>query len=150
FALDTSRPPSIAIAQTVKLSGEAERALREAPEVLTVVSRIGRPEGAVDSAGPESADVFVILKPRDQWRKDMTPDGLAAELSEKLDRRVPASLHAFSQPIEMRVNDIVAGAKGDVAIKVFGEDLTQMQEIADQIRKTVAAIPGAADTKMEI
>lgn len=150
FALDTLRPPSTSVGQAVALSREAETALKEAPEVATVVSRIGRPEGAVDSAGPESADVFVILKPREQWRKGMTPDALAAELAEKLDKRVPASLHAFSQPIEMRVNDIVAGAKGDVAIKVYGEDLLQMQEVADQIRKIVAAIPGAADTKMEI
>jgi cobalt-zinc-cadmium resistance protein CzcA len=150
FALDTTRPPSTSVGQAVALSKEAEVALKEAPEVATVVSRIGRPEGAVDSAGPESADVFVILKPRAQWRPGMTPDKLAAELAEKLDKRVPASLHAFSQPIEMRVNDIVAGAKGDVAIKVYGEDLTQIQEIADQIRKIVGAIPGAADTKMEI
>ncbi|AKU96461.1 Cobalt-zinc-cadmium resistance protein CzcA [Labilithrix luteola] len=150
YALDTTRPPSTSVQQAVTLSGEAERTLKEAPEVETVVSRIGRPEGAVDSAGPESADVFVMLKPREQWRPGMTPDKLAEELAAKLDARVPATLSAFSQPIEMRVNDLIAGVKGDVAIKVYGDDLTTMSEVADQIRKTVAQIPGAADTKMEI
>lgn len=150
FALDTLRPPSTSVQQAVTLSGEAERTLKEAPEVDTVVSRIGRPEGAVDSAGPESSDVFVMLKPREQWRPGMTPDKLAEELAAKLESRVPATLSAFSQPIEMRVNDLIAGVKGDVAIKVYGDDLTTMSEVADQIRKAVSQIPGAADTKMEI
>lgn len=150
FALDTLRPPSSSVKQAVALSKEAEQTLKEAPEVETVVSRIGRPEGAVDFAGPESSDVFVILKPRNKWRPGMTPEKLAEELSAKLEKRVPATLHAFSQPIEMRVNDLVAGVKGDIAIKVYGEDLTTMSDVADQIRKAVASIPGAADTKMEI
>lgn len=150
YALDTLRPPSTSVKQAIALSKEAEETLKEAPEVETVVSRIGRPEGAVDFAGPESADVFVILKPKDKWRKGMTPEKLAEELSEKLEKRVPATLSAFSQPIEMRVNDLVAGVKGDVAIKVYGEDLTTMSEVSDQIRKAVASVPGAADTKMEI
>lgn len=150
YALDTLRPPSTNVKQAVDLSKIAEETLKEAPEVETVVSRIGRPEGAVDFAGPESSDVFVILKPRDQWRKDMTPEKLAEELSAKLEARVPATLHAFSQPIEMRVNDLVAGIKGDVAIKIYGEDFAEMQDTADKIRAAVAATPGAADTKMEI
>ena len=150
YALDVLRPVSTSVGQAVALSKEAEVVLREAPEVETVVSRIGRPEGAVDFAGPESSDVFVILKPKDKWRKGMTPEKLAEELSAKLDQRVPATLHAFSQPIEMRVNDLVAGVKGDIAVKVYGEDLTQMSEVADKIRKAVASVPGAADTKMEI
>ena len=150
YALDTLRPPSTNVKQAIDLSRIAEQTLKETPEVETVVSRIGRPEGAVDYAGPESSDCFVILKPREQWRKDMTPEKLAQELADKLEARVPATLHAFSQPIEMRVNDLVAGIKGDVAIKVYGDDLQQMQDISDEIRKAVASTPGAADTKMEI
>lgn len=150
YALDTLRPPSTNVKQAVDLSKIAEETLKEAPEVETVVSRIGRPEGAVDFQGPEASDVFVILKPRDKWRKGMTPEKLAEELSAKLEQRVPATLHAFSQPIEMRVNDLVAGIKGDVAIKVYGEDFSEMQDTADKIRAAVASTPGAADTKMEI
>jgi cobalt-zinc-cadmium resistance protein CzcA len=115
-----------------------------------VVNRIGRPEGAVDVSGPESSDVFVILKPRTQWRHGMTPEALAAEMSDTLDRRVPATIHAFSQPIEMRVNELIAGVKTDLAIKVFGYDLVTMTEAAGKIRRTIQQIPGAADVKMEI
>jgi cobalt-zinc-cadmium resistance protein CzcA len=150
FAVDTVRPPSTALGQAVALSHEMEVALKKAPEVLTVVSRIGRPEGAVDFAGPESSDVFVILKPKSEWRAGLTPDALAEELSQNLDVAVPATLAAFSQPIEMRVNDLIAGVKSDIAIKVFGDDLQQLNEIADKIRRSVAQVDGAADVKMEI
>lgn len=150
YAIDTLRPPSTSLTQAIDLSREAEHALKETPEVETVVSRIGRPEGAVDPAGPESSDVFVILKPREKWRPGMTVEKLTAELSDRVDARVPATINAFSQPIEMRVNDLIAGVKSDIAIKVFGDDLAQMGDIADKIRRTVAQVPGASDVKMEI
>jgi len=150
YAIDTLRPPSASLTQAIALSHEAELALRESPEVVTVVSRIGRPEGAVDPAGPESSDVFVILKQKKDWRKGLTQDDLLRELSDRVDARVPATINAFSQPIEMRVNDLIAGVKSDIAIKVYGDDLGTMGDVADRIRKTVAGIPGAADAKMEI
>lgn len=149
FAIDATRPPSTSLEQAVALAKETELALKESPEVVTVVNRIGRPEGAVDMAGPESSDVFVILKPRKEWRKGLMPDALAQELSDRVDARVPATLSAFSQPIEMRVNDLIAGVKSDVAIKVFGDDLPTMVETADAIRRTISTVPGAADVKME-
>jgi len=150
FAVDARRPPSVSLTQALDLADETERALADIPEVKTVVNRIGRPEGSVDPAGPESSDVFVILKPQKEWRHGVTPEHIVREMAQKLDARVPATLHAFSQPIEMRVNDLIAGVKSDLAIKVFGEDLDQMQKMADQIRRTIAQIPGAADVKMEI
>lgn len=149
FAIDATRPPSTSLNQAVALARETELALKESPEVVTVVNRIGRPEGAVDMAGPESSDVFVILKPRKEWRPGLTPDGLAQELSDRVDHRVPATLSAFSQPIEMRVNDLIAGVKSDVSIKVFGDDLPTMVETADALRRAIATVPGAADVKME-
>ncbi len=149
FAIDATRPPSTSLPQAVALAKETELALKESPEVVTVVNRIGRPEGAVDMAGPESSDVFVILKPRKDWRPGMTPDKLAQELSDRVDARVPATLSAFSQPIEMRVNDLIAGVKSDVSIKVFGDDLPTMVETAEGIRRAISTVPGAADVKME-
>ncbi len=150
FALDARRPPSVSLTQALDLSKETERALHEVPEVKTVVNRIGRPEGAVDPAGPESSDVFVILKPQSEWRAGMTPEKLVAEMSAKLEPRVPATIHSFSQPIEMRVNDLIAGVKSDVAVKVFGYDLEDMTVAAEQIRRAIQSVPGAADVKMEI
>jgi cobalt-zinc-cadmium resistance protein CzcA len=150
LALDARRPPSMGLLQAVDLGKETEQTLLEVPEVKTVVNRIGRPEGAVDAQGPEASDVFVILKPRDQWRAGMTPEMLVDELSARLEQRVPATIHSFSQPIEMRVNDLIAGVKSDLAIKVFGYDLVAMTQAADMIRKAVQQVPGSADVKMEI
>ncbi len=150
FAIDARRPPSVALSQAIDLGTETEVALLEVPEVRTVIDRVGRPEGSVDPSGPESSDVFVILKPRSEWRSGMTPEGLVDTLSRKLEGRVPATVHAFSQPIEMRVNDLIAGVKSDVAIKVFGYELEDMAQAAEQIRRAVQAVPGAADVKMEI
>ncbi len=150
FAIDALRPPSVALTDAIVLAGETERAIRETPEVQTVIDRIGRPEGSVDPMGPEASDVFVMLKPRETWRKGLTVDRLIDELSARLDRRVPATINAFSQPIEMRVNDLIAGVKSDVAVKVFGDDLDVMTDTADKIRRALFQVPGAADVKMEI
>lgn len=150
FALDALRPPSTSLTQAIALSRETEVALRELPEVKSVVSRIGRPEGAVDPAGPESSDVFVLLHPRERWRPGVTPASLADEVAKKVGPRVPATQHAVSQPIEMRVNDLVAGVKSDIAVKVFGDDLDTMRDGAERVRRALASVPGAADVKMEI
>lgn len=149
FAVDTLRPPSTSLTQAIALGKETELALRESPEVETVVNRIGRPEGAVDPAGPESSDVFVILKPRSQWRPGLTPEALANELSKRVAERVPATISAFSQPIEMRVNDLVAGVKSDVAIKIYSEDLGAASEYGERLRRAIARVPGASDFKVE-
>jgi cobalt-zinc-cadmium resistance protein CzcA len=150
FAIDALRPPSSSLGQAIELGNETEHALASVPEVATVINRIGRPEGAVDPAGPESSDVFVILEPKSTWRRGLTPESLMAELSDVVNRRVPATLNAFSQPIEMRVNDLVAGVKSDVAVKIYGDDLTVMGEAAQKVLATIAKTSGAADFKMEI
>jgi cobalt-zinc-cadmium resistance protein CzcA len=150
LAIDARRPVSVGLDLSIKLTTEAERALLEVPEVTRVVSRTGRPEDSVDPAGPESSDVFVILKPRSEWRKGLSPEALVAELDRKLEGRVPGTMLAFSQPIEMRVNDLIAGVKSDVAVKLFGDDLAALSAAADEIRRALADTPGAADVKMEV
>lgn len=150
FAIDALRPPSTSLPQAIDLAKEGELAMLETPEVETVVDRIGRPNGAVDPAGPESSDVFVILKPKAQWRKGLTVEQLTEELADRVNARVPAQMNAFSQPIEMRINDLVAGVKGDIAIKVFGDDLETISDVAERIVREVAKVPGAADVKREI
>lgn len=150
FAIDAIRPPSTGLTQAVKMATYTEKALKEVPEVVTVVNRIGRPEDAVDFAGPESSDVFVILKPKSEWRDGVTPESLMAELSKRVDENVPGTVNAFSQPIEMRVNDLIAGARSDVVIKVFGDDLATMTKTADELRRVLQSVPGARDVRMEI
>jgi cobalt-zinc-cadmium resistance protein CzcA len=150
YAIDAMRPPSTSLTQAIDLARETEIALKEVPEVLTVVNRIGRPEGGVDPSGPEASDVFVILKPRGEWRRGVTPEALMTELSDKCNARVPATINAFSQPIEMRVNDLIAGVRSDIAVKVFGDDLATISDVSERIRQALARVPGAADVKREI
>jgi len=150
FAIDVLRPPSTSLGQALDLSRETQLAIKDVPEVETVVDRLGRPEGSTDPSGPEASDVFIILRPRDQWRKGLTPELLVEELSGRLEGRVLASINAFSQPIEMRVNDLIAGAKGDVVVKVFGDDVVTMSDAAEKIREALAEVPGSADVKREI
>ena len=150
FAIDAMRQPSTGLGLAVELGKETERALLSVPEVDTVVNRIGRPEGAVDAAGPESSDVFVMLKPPSAWRPGVTPESLMEQLSSEVSARVPATMNAFSQPIEMRVNDLVAGVKSDVAVKIYGDDLAAMNGVGEKLLATLAGTPGAADFKMEV
>lgn len=151
FALDVRRPISTGVGQATELSLEKERVLlREIPEVVKVVSRTGRTEGSVDPQGPEASDVFVMLKPREEWRPGLTPEKLAEEIDKKLDGHSPGEFVAVSQPIEMRVNDLIAGVKSDVALKIYGDDIQQMSELAEKLQAAIAATPGASDVKREI
>jgi cobalt-zinc-cadmium resistance protein CzcA len=102
----------------------AEKAMLEIPEVTRVVSRIGRPEIATDTIGPDEADVYVFLKPRDQ-RTVRTKDELIEEIRRKVGQRVPEMTFGFSQPIESRVNDMIAGVKGDLAIHLLNPKINQ-------------------------
>jgi cobalt-zinc-cadmium resistance protein CzcA len=145
--LDVMEPPSISLEKAVANSTAAEKAMLEIPEVTHVVSRIGRPEIATDTIGPDEADVYVFLKPRDEWTV-RSKDELIREIQRKLNRRVPEMTFGFSQPIESRVNDMIAGVKGDLAIHLYGTDLGEMLKIGQQIREVIASLPSAADLKM--
>jgi cobalt-zinc-cadmium resistance protein CzcA len=145
--LDVMQIASISLEDAVRTSTAAEKAMLELPEISHVVSRIGRPEIATDTIGPDESDVYVFLKPKSEWHvKDK--DELIKEISAKLAERVPEMSFGFSQPIESRVNDMIAGVKGDVAIRIYGDDLTKMMETGKKIMKVIGALPGAADLKM--
>ena len=134
--------------ETVKLVTAAERVLKTIPEVTTVFSRSGTPEVATDPMPMSLTDSFIMLKPRNQWRPGLTKAALIEEMEEKL-KAVPGQGYGFSQPIQMRFSELVAGVKSDIGIKVFGEDLAVLKEKADQIADVVRKIPGAEDVKVE-
>lgn len=145
--LDVLRVPSISLQDAIKDATSAEKAMLEVPEVTRVVSRIGRPEIATDTTGPDESDVYVFLKPREQWTVK-SHDELIDKLDRKLKQRVPETRFSFSQPIESRINDLVAGVKGDVAIHIYGDDMDNMIALGRKITKIVGDLPGAADLKM--
>ena len=148
IALHAIRLPSVSLTESINATTKIETVLREFPEVETVVSKTGRAEIATDPMGPEVSDVFVMLKPRKYWKSARTKEGLIEKMKERLEA-IPGMTYAFSQPIEMRVNELIAGTRSDVAIKVFGDDFDVLREKADSIEHIVSDIRGAEDVRVE-
>ncbi|MBX3226737.1 MAG: efflux RND transporter permease subunit [Labilithrix sp.] len=147
--IEARRLPGAALSESVATSLRLERALREIPEVATVVSRTGAPEVATDPMGLEQTDVYVALKPRDRWRPGVTKADLADALAERMEARVPEIAGAISQPIQMRTNELVAGVRSDVAVLVYGPDIDALRDAGERIAAAIRAVPGAVDVRVE-
>ena len=149
IAMQIWRLPSISLEQSNAISGMAERVLKEEfPEVETVVSRTGRAEIATDPMGVEISDTYIILRPPDTWRFE-TKAELVAAIDEAMKENVPGSTFSYSQPIELRVAELISGVRSDVAVHIYGDDLDLLKAKADEVVKALRAIPGAADVKAE-
>jgi cobalt-zinc-cadmium resistance protein CzcA len=145
--IEAVRIPSAALEGAVPMSTDIENVLKEFPEVRIVYCKTGRPEIANDVMGVHQTDVWTLLKPQDQWRPGLTRDDLIREMDEKLSARLVGVKFGFSQPIEMRVNELVAGVKADVAALLYGPDLNVLREKAMQIERVLNKIPGHADVR---
>lgn len=149
IALHALRIPGTGLEQSVAMQMQLEARLREFPEVARVFGRIGTAEIANDPMPPNLADTFVMLKPRAQWPE---PDKPKAELVKALSAavtQVPGNNYEFTQPIEMRFNELISGVRADVAVKLYGDDLEVLRKAGESASEAIAAIPGAADTRME-
>ncbi len=149
FAIQAVRIPSTSLQQSTAMQQRVEAAISEFPEVLVVFSKTGTAEVASDPMPVNISDSFVILRPRSEW-----PDRneSKAELMARIEARITQLVgngYEFSQPIQMRFNELIAGVRGDVAIKLYGEDLTEMSRVAGQIAAVLQSIDGAADVKVE-
>ena len=149
ISISAMRPPSVGISEVAASTGRIERVLKRFPEVMTVVSRSGSPELATDVMGIEQGDVFVILKPKSEWTTARTKGELVEKMEKAMDEAVPGVGYSFSQPIEMRFNELIAGVKSDIGIKLFGDDLDTLREKGEEIARVVTGVPGAADVKLE-
>lgn len=148
LVVQTTRDPDIGIEAAVRRAGQMEAALLQLPEVRQVVSRIGSPAVATDIMGLEQADVFVGLHSRDRWRKGLDRTGLIAQMDAVLAAHDPGSDPAFTQPIQMRFNELLAGAVSDVAISIYGDDLAVLQRLAEATRAALANLAGAQDVQI--
>lgn len=149
IAIGSSRLPSTSLEESVRQTTVIEKVLLKLPEVKTVVSKTGRPEIATDPMGTELSDIFVILKDHDDWRKGIAKEELIAEMENKLEQAVPGNVFSFSQPIELRVAELISGTRADVAITLYGDDLDTLVDTATRISRTIGGIQGAADVKVE-
>lgn len=149
LAVQVWRLPSISLSESVATALDIERVLRRFPEVTQVVTRTGSPEVATDVMGVEMSDVFVILKPQHEWTTATTREELISKLKNAITERVPGVGLAFTQPIEMRFNELIAGVRSDLAVKVFGPDLDVLKQQAEAIARALEKVRGAADVKVE-
>lgn len=149
IAIQAWRLPSVALTESIKSTTLIERELRKFPEVVTVVSRTGQAEIPTDPMGVETSDIFVILKDHGEWTTADTREGLIAKMNEALEAAVPGNVFSYSQPIELRVQELIAGVRSDLAITVYGDDLEELRRVGGQIVTAVSKVPGAADVKLE-
>ena len=143
------RIPGTSLTQAVEMQQVLERRLARFPEVERVFSKIGTPDVATDPMPPSVADTYIMLKDRKAWPDPRKPkDVLVVELNAAADE-VPGNNYEFTQPVQMRMNELIAGVRSDVAIQLFGDDLDQLLTNGQAIEEVVGGIPGAEDVKLE-
>ncbi|MDP3940041.1 MAG: CusA/CzcA family heavy metal efflux RND transporter, partial [Deltaproteobacteria bacterium] len=148
-AMHALRIPGTALSQAIEMQHALEKRLRQFPEVKNVFARMGTAEIATDPMPPSLADGFIIMKPRKEWPDRKKPKAqLVSELAAAVEE-IPGNNYEFTQPIQMRFNELIAGVRSDVAVKLFGEDMAVLQQIGKQIEKEMKTIPGASDVKLE-
>ena len=149
LAMQIQQLPSVSLTQSLNTVTEAEKVLREFPEVTKIISKTGRAEVATDPMSIDLSDVYIELKPHDQWTTAETREELVEKMSLALEQKVPSAIFSFSQPIELRVAELISGVRSDVAIKLFGDDLDTLKDTADEIVRVVSKVSGAEDVKAE-
>jgi heavy metal efflux system protein len=149
IALHALRIPGTSLSQAIAMQTALESRIRDIPEVERVVAKIGTADIATDPMPPSVADTFVLLKDRKDWPD---PNKSRVQLLSELEtivRRVPGNNYEFTQPIQMRFNELISGVRSDVAVKVFGDDTDQLMALGDQIESVINGIEGAQDAKVE-
>jgi cobalt-zinc-cadmium resistance protein CzcA len=149
LALQVLRTPGTGLGQSVDMQDTLEKAVEKFPEVKTVAARIGTAEVATDPMPPNIADTYIMLKPKNEWPDPDRPKAdLITALSERI-AEIPGANYEFSQPIQLRFNELLSGVKADVAVKVFGDDMDVLLRVAQQIGAVLQRVPGATDVRVE-
>ena len=149
IALHALRIPGTSLSQAVQMQTALERRIARFPEVERVVAKIGTAEIATDPMPPSVADTFIMLKDRKDWPNPRKPrDELLAEMQAAVSE-IPGNNYEFTQPIQMRFNELLSGVRADVAIKVFGDDLDQLLEVGEAVEDVIGGIEGAEDISVE-
>ena len=149
IVVTSTKPASINLDASIRIVTEIEKVLRAFPDVLTVVSQTGSAATPTDPMGVQSTDSYVILKPQAEWTTAKTQAGISAAMEDKVRAAVPGIMLELSQPIQMRMDDLLQGVRSDVALTIYGEDLDTLGRLADQAVQVVKGVQGAADVRSE-
>ncbi|MGL6820738.1 CusA/CzcA family heavy metal efflux RND transporter [Xanthomonas hortorum pv. gardneri] len=149
ITLQPMRIPGTSLEQSVAMQETLEKRLAQFPEVANIFSKIGTAEVATDPMPPSMADTFLMLKPRDQWPDPRKPKAELVEELETAAKEIPGSNYEFTQPIQMRTNELISGVRSDVAVKAYGDNLDQLTRLASRVERVMRSVPGAEDVKAE-
>ncbi|VAW81385.1 Cobalt-zinc-cadmium resistance protein CzcA; Cation efflux system protein CusA, partial [hydrothermal vent metagenome] len=138
--------PSTSLEQSIEISKKIETALAKFPEVETTLAMIGRAEKG-ETADVNYMEIYTGLKPRDEWTRSI--EDLADAMREELEKTVPTSVIAFTQPIQMRVEELISGVRATLAAKLYGEDLAELDRLSNEIKNAIANVPGVSDLSLE-
>lgn len=149
IAMQVMRIPGTSLTQSIAMQDMVEQRVKQFPEVKNVFAKIGTAEVATDPMPPNAADTFIMLKPRKDWpNPKKTKQELVQEI-EKAIQQIPGNNYEFTQPIQMRFNELISGVRSDVAVKVFGDDMAVLLKVAEKIDAQLEKTPGSADVKVE-
>ncbi len=149
IAIQAVRLPSVSLETSLEMTRAMERTLLRFPQVESVVSKTGRPEIANDPMGVHQTDILVRLKPEEEWPEPIDKADLVQAMQEALEREVPSNSYGFTQPIELRVQELVAGVRSDVGLSLYGDDLDVLKVEGDKIARVLSQVPGAADVQAQ-
>lgn len=149
IALHAIRIPGTSLTTAVEMQNELEETIKSFPEVDKVFSKIGTAEIATDPMPPSVADIFIMLKPQAEWSGSYRTKAELIAAMEELILKVPGNNYEFTQPIQMRFNELISGVRADVAVKVFGDDMDTLFEVGEQIEALLGTVPGASDVRVE-
>ena len=149
IAMHALRIPGTSLSQAIEMQSLLEARISEFPEVSHVFTKIGTAEVATDPMPPNVADTFIIIKPRHDWPDPRKPKAALIAEMEAAVEEIPGNNYEFTQPIQMRFNELISGVRSDLAVKVYGDDLDVLLTVAEQIEALVSDVPGAADVRTE-
>ncbi|MEO7434260.1 MAG: CusA/CzcA family heavy metal efflux RND transporter [Candidatus Binatia bacterium] len=148
-AMHALRIPGTSLTQAIEMQHVLERRIKLFPEVKAVFAKIGTAEIATDPMPPSVADGFIIMKPRAEWPDPRKPKAELVRELEAAVQEIPGNNYEFTQPIQMRFNELIAGVRSDVAVKIFGDDMTTLTALGKQADQVLKTVPGASDVKLE-
>ena len=149
IAMHALRIPGTSLSQAVSLQEQLENRIKELPEVERVFAKIGTADVATDAVPPSVADNFIMLKPRSEWPDPGKPKAQVVADLEAAVTPIPGNRYEFLQPIQMRFNELIAGVRAELAIKIFGDDFDTLVELGDAMEETLGTVPGAVDIQVE-
>ena len=148
-AMHALRIPGTSLSQAVAMQTVLEARIKELPEIRHIFSKIGTADIATDPVPPSVADMFIIMKPRSEWPDPRKPKSVLVGEMEAIAQEVPGSRYEFIQPIQMRFNELIAGVRAEVAVKIYGDDLDTLVQLGNQVESLLQRVPGNADVQTE-